>query len=400
MLRIISQARQAALLTFIFPMMSFPQPVMSQSASVLTQHNDVSRSGANPNESILTTSNVTESTFGKLFSLPVDGFVYAQPLYDPGVTISGGTHNVVYIATAHDSVYAFDADTGEPYWHVSLGTPVPSTVIKTFNILVEVGIISTPVIDPSSGTIYVVAKTYANDVQAFSLHALDIGTGAEKFGGPANIAASIGGTGMASSGGIVPFSAALGNQRPALSLVNGVVYLAMSSNEDITPYHGWLLGYDASTLQQVTVFNVTPNSGQGAIWMGGQGLVADSSNNLYVVTANSTRSTNNASEDYGQSFLKLVPSGSTLTVADYFKPNEYNSWNGDDEDLGSTGAFAIPGTSYIAGGSKAGTLFVVNTDNMGKLDTSANQVVQQFQATDGLWDNPAFWNNNLYIWGH
>ncbi|MGA7831343.1 MAG: RICIN domain-containing protein [Terracidiphilus sp.] len=399
MLRFISQARLAALLTFIVLMMSFLEPGVSQTVSVLTQHNDLSRSGANPKETILTTSNVNESSFGKLFTLPIDGFTYAQPLYDPGVTISGGVHNVVYIATAHDSVYAFDADSGEQYWHVSLGTPVPSSVINTQNILVEVGIISTPVIDPSSNTIYVVAKTYENSVQIFRLHALDIATGAEKFGGPVEIAASVSGTGMASSGGIVPFVAAKGNQRAALTLVNGIVYLAFGSHEDYTPYHGWLLGYNASNLQQVQVFNVTPNSGEGAIWMGGQGLVVDSSNNLYVVTANSTQSTDNASEDYGQSFLKLVSSGNTLTVADYFKPKEYNYWNGNDLDLGSTGAFAIPGTSYIAGGSKSGMLYVVNTNNMGKLNTSEDQNVQEFQATNGLWGNPAFWNNNLYIWG-
>ena len=399
MFRRISRSREAKVLTHIVLMMAFLRPAVSQTASVLTQHNDLGRSGANPNETILTTSNVNENSFGKLFTLPIDGFTYAQPLYDPGVTIAGVKHNVVYVATAHDSVYAFDADSGIQYWYVSLGTPVPSTVINTQNILVEVGIISTPVIDPSTGTIYVVAKTYENDVQIFRLHALDITTGAEKFGGPVEITASIAGTGMGSSGGIVSFVAAKGNQRAALTLVNGTVYLPMSSHEDYTPYHGWLLGYNATTLQQVRVFNTTPNSGQGAIWMGGQGPVVDSSNNLYVVTGNSTTSTENVAEDYGESFLKLVPSGSTLTVADYFKPNQYGYWNSNDLDLGSTGAFAIPGTSYIAGGSKAGMLYLVNTNTMGKLNTSRDQVVQEFQATSGMWGNPAFWNNNLYIWG-
>ena len=399
MLRISPLARQAVLPAFIVLTMLSLQPGVSQTVSVLTQHNDLSRSGANPNETILTTSNVNESSFGKLFTMPVDGFVYAQPLYDPNVAISGGMHNVIYVATAHDSVYAFDADSGTEYWRVSLGTPVPSSVINTQNILVEVGIISTPVIDPTSGTIYVTAKTYENKTQIFRLHALDITTGAEKFGGPVEIAATASGSGVEGNGSTVSFVASQENQRAAVSLINGVVYLAFASHEDHNPYHGWLLGYSPSTLQQEYVFNVTPNSGEGAIWMGGQGLLADASNNIYVVTANSTQSTDTASEDYGQSFLKLVPSGGTLTVADYFKPNEYNSWNGNDLDLGSTGAFAIPGTSYIAGGSKAGILFVINTDNMGKLDTSANQVVQQFQATNGLWGNPAFWNNNLYIWG-
>ena len=380
-------------------MMSLVQPRVSHAQLVLTQHNDLSRSGANPNETMLTTSNVNESSFGKLFSLPVDGYTYAQPLYDPGVAISGGTHNVVYVATAHDSVYAFDADSGAEYWHVSLGTPVPSTVINTQNILVEVGIISTPVIDPSTGTLYAVAKTYENSVQTFRLHALDITSGAEKFGGPVQISASIGGSGQQSSGGQVPFVASRENQRAAVTLVNGIVYLAFASHEDYSPYHGWLLGYKANNLQQVQVYNVTPNSGEGAIWMGGQGLVADSSNNLYLITANSTQSSENASGDYGESFLKLVPSGNSLTVADYFKPKNYDSLNANDADLGSTGAFAIPGTSYIAGGSKSGMVYVVNTANMGKLNTSSDQVVQEFQADNGLWGSPAFFNNTMYIWG-
>ncbi len=399
MLPIIPSARRTVALLGVVLMMSLVQPRVSHAQLVLTQHNDLSRSGANPNETILTTSNVNESAFGKLFSLPVDGYTYAQPLYDPGVAISGGTHNVVYVATAHDSVYAFDADSGAEYWHVSLGTPVPSTVINTQNILIEVGIISTPVIDPSTGTLYAVAKTYENSVQTFRLHALDITSGAEKFGGPVQISASVSGSGQQSSGGKVPFVASRENQRAAVTLVNGIVYLAFASHEDYSPYHGWLLGYKANSLQQVQVYNVTPNSGEGAIWMGGQGLVADSSNNLYLITANSTQSSENASGDYGESFLKLVPSGNSLTVADYFKPKNYDSLNANDADLGSTGAFAIPGTSYIAGGSKSGMVYVVNTTNMGKLNTSSDQVVQEFQADNGLWGSPAFFNNTMYIWG-
>jgi outer membrane protein assembly factor BamB len=374
-------------------------PAFSQTVSVLTQHNDLSRSGSNPNETILNTSNVNGSTFGKLFSLPIDGFTYAQPLYDPDISIAGGIHNVLYVATAHDSVYAFDADSGTQYWKVSLGTPVPSSVINTPNIQVEVGIISTPVIDPSSDTIFVVAKTYENSAQIFRLHALDISTGAEKFGGPVEISASVSGSGQQSSGGKVPFVASQENQRGALTLANGVVYVAFASHEDHSPYHGWVLGYNTGNLQQVQVFNVTPNSGEGAIWMGGQGFVVDSSNNLYLITSNSSQSTENASNDYGESFLKLVPNGSSLTVGDYFKAHNYDSLNAGDVDLGSTGAFAIPGTTYIAGGSKSGMFYVVNTSNMGKLNTSSDQIVQEFQATNGLWGSAAFFNNTMYIWG-
>lgn len=202
-----------------------------------------------------------------------------------------------------------------------------------------------------------------------------------------------------SSGGNIPFVASQENQRAALTLVNGVIYVAFASHEDHDPYHGWLLGYNASTLQQVQTFNVTPNSGEGAIWMGGSGLTADAANNLYLITSNSTRSTENNPLDYGESFLKLVPNENTFSVADYFKPNNYDNLNAGDQDLGSTGAFAIPGTSYIAGGSKGGMLYVVDTNNMGKLNTSSDQAVQEFQAGNGLWGSPAFWNNTMYLWG-
>jgi hypothetical protein len=406
MIQVAPVLRRDAALAIAFSMMLFLQPGLSQSVNVLTQHNDLTRDGANPNETILATSNVNESSFGKAFSLPVDGFIYAQPLYASGVAIPGqGTHNVLYIATAHDSVYAFDADSGTQYWQVSLGTPVPSWAIATENIQVEVGIISTPVIDPSSGTLYATAKTYENSVQIYRLHALDITTGAEKFGGPVEIAATVSGSASDGDNGIVTFAAKQQLQRPAVTLVNGIVYLAFGSHEDHPPYHGWVLGYDAKTLQQVQVFNDTPNSGQGAIWMGGQGLVADASNNVYLITANSTPNTGAgtgdlATGDYGESFLKLVPSGNSLTVGDYFKPNDYDYMNSEDIDLGSGGAFAIPGTSYIAGGGKFGRVFLVNTNNMGGLDVTANQMVQVFQGeTNGLWGSPAFFNNTMYVWG-
>jgi len=396
----ISLTGRTSLLLGIALSMPLLQRGVGQTVSVLTQHNDLSRSGANPNEKILNTSNVNESLFGKILSLPIDGFTYAQPLYVPAVSIPGqGTHNIVYVATAHDSVYAFDADSGAQLWRVSLGTSVLSAIIHTSNIKFEVGVISTPVIDPATGTLYAVAKTYENSVQVFRLHALDIATGEEKFGGPEFISASVAGMGVQSVNGRVPFVASQENQRPALTLVNGIVYVAFASHEDHDPYHGWLLGYNASTLQRLQTFNVTPNGGEGAIWMGGQGLVADASNNLYLITANSTQSTENSAGDYGESFLKIIPSGNSLTVADYFKPNDYDYLNANDFDLGSTGAFAIPGTTYIAGGSKSGMFYVVDTNNMGKLDLSADQVVQEFQADSGLWGSPAFWNNTVYLWG-
>jgi hypothetical protein len=381
--RTASLARRAAAVAVIVLLVSFLRPCVSQTVSVLTQHNDLTRDGANPNEEVLTTSNVNEASFGKLFSLPVDGFVFAQPLYVSQVSIPNqGTHSVLYVATEHDSVYAFDADSAAVYWQVSLGTSVPSSVLQTIAIQGELGITGTPVIDPVSGTLYVVALSWEDgnsDDQSYHLHALDITTGAEKFGGPVEVSASVNGSAPDGSGGIVPFVTSQHLQRPALTLVNGIVYLAFGSHDDIQPYHGWVLGYDAQTLKQVQVFNTTPNSGQGAVWMGGQGLVADSSN--------------------GESILKLTPSGSSLTLTDYFQPALYDWLNAVDGDTGSGGVFAIPGTSLIAGAGKLGELYLIDTNNMGELNTSGDRVVQEFGTRGGMWGAPAFWNNTLYYWG-
>jgi hypothetical protein len=337
--------------------------------------------------------------------MPVDGFVYAQPLYLPTVNLGSGTHKVLFVATAHDSVYAFDADTGAQLWRKSLGTPVPSSVIGISNIQVEVGIVSTPVIDPSTNTLYVVTKTYENSVQIFRLHALDIlNQGAEKLGGPVQIVAQYPGSAVPNDGaGHVLFVAANENQRSALTLANGVVYMAFASYDDRAPYHGWVLAYSAANLQQVATYNTTPNGGEGGIWMSGQGLVADSSNNIYLITGNSAQGTENSVGDYGESFLKLGLSGNALSVLDYFKPHNYDALNTGDLDLGAGGPVAIPRTVYIVGGGKQGLLYVVNTNDMGKFQPTSDRVVQEFQADNGLWGSPVFWNNSsvptLYVWG-
>ena len=376
---------------------------------VLTQHNDNSRTGANLNETILNTGNVKPSRFGKLFAMSVDGFVYAQPLY---MTI--GTQNVLFVATAHDSVYAFNADTGAPLWQTSLGTPVPSSSALNLpvpggspNIQVEVGIISTPAIDPTTNTLYVVAKTYENSVQIFRLHALDILTGAEKLSpGPAGsppgilIAAQYPGSGDPNDGkGNVLFDAAHENQRAGLTLVNhSVLYVAFASHEDTTPFHGWLLAYTAdgvTPLKQLAVFNTTPNVfyGGGGIWMSGQGLVADS-NFVYLITGNTFQSDENKPLDHGESFLKFGLS--LLSPSAYRVPN-FDMLNASDVDLGSGGAVAIPGTSYIVGGGKQGLLYVVNTNGM-------VPVGQPFMADKALWGSPVLWTKNpagptLYVSG-
>lgn len=377
-------------------------PAAIAQISVLTQHNDNSRSGINSNESLLTTSNVNVKNFGKLFTARVDGYIFAQPLYVPKLSIAGGTHNVVYVATAGDSVFACDADNGSLLWKQNYGTPVPSSVIGTQNILVQVGIISTPAIDPSTQTMYVVTKTYENNSQIFRLHALDITTGSEKFAGPVVISATVNGTGSGNDGnGHVVFQASQQNQRVAVTLANGIVYLAFASHEDFPPYHGWVLGYSAATLSQIYVFNDTPNGSDGGIWQAGQGLLVDANNNLYLMVGNGTADVQSGGGDFGEGFVKL---SSSLAPLDYFIPNNFDSLNSQDLDVSSGGPVPIPGTPYIAGEGKQGVLYVVDTTNMGHYNASQNPIHQQFTVGRGIWGSPLFWDDpsspTLYVWNN
>lgn len=378
--------------------------------SVLTQHNDVGRSGANLSETVLTPSNVNPNGFGKLFSVPADGHVYAQILYVSGLAIGGGTHNVFFVATEHNSVYAYDADTGgNPYWQVNLGPSVPSSDINTPNMPVEIGITATPVIDPASQTLYCVAATKESGKYLYRLHALDLATGGEKLGGPTLIQASVRGTGVAGVNGVITLDPFKHNNRPGLLLLNGTVYTAFASHEDYDPYHGWVLAYSASTLQQTAVFNVTPNGTRGGIWQAGVGLTADGSGNIYLMTGNGTTSAPSGGADYGEAFLKMSLSGSTLSVSDWFIPNNYDSLNHYDNDLGSSGVLGIPGTSLIVGGGKEGKLYLIDTANMGHYNASGDPVLQEFQAVHSrgssghIHGGPVYWNGpngpHIYLWG-
>lgn len=382
--------------------------VLLAQTPVLTQHNDSGRTGQNLNETVLNTSNVNVNQFGKLFSMTVDGQIYAQPLYVSQVTISGAVHNVVYVATENDSVYAFDADNGVLLWHASTGTPVPSTAIccNYLNMTPSIGITATPVIDLGSNTMYVVAKSEDTTNGTFhqKLHALDIATGAEKFGAPVEITASVAGSGGSSINGIINFDPLHQLNRPGLLLLNGIVYLGFGSTGDKPDWHGWVLGYNATTLQQVAVYNDTPNGDQAGIWEGGQGLVADSASNIYVMTGNGTFDVNTGGSDYGDSVLKLGTS-SGLVVLDYFTPDTQNTLNSLDLDLGGGGLMLIPGTSLVVGGGKDGILRLISTNNMGKFNMTSNNDVQEFQATSGhIMGGPVYWNspNNgpvIYLWG-
>ncbi len=382
-----------------------------QPLAVLTQHNDNARTGDNLRETQLNTATVTVKHFGKLFSRRVDGYLYAQPLYVQNVRIPGkGLHNVVYLATAHNSVYAFDADSPDlklPLWQVNLGPSVPAAEIYTTkwtDMRVEIGITSTPVIDAKSGTIFVEAKTKENGTYVQRLHALDITTGAERPGSPALIKASVPGTGMESANGKVTFNPVKELQRPALLLTGGVVYLAFGSHADSPPFHGWILGYDAKTLAQTCVFNLTPNGDEGSIWQAGMGMAADPAGNIYAMIGNGTFDADSGGSDYGNSILRLKPTPGTLKVADYFTPYNQESLSENDQDTGASGPLLIPGTDLLLGGGKNGYLYLTQQDHLGHYKTgSDSQILQTFQITHGNCHGSAvYWNGPggplVYIW--
>ena len=392
-------------------------------SNVVTYHYDNSRSGLNASEVILTPSNVNPTQFGRLFSFSVVGSIYAQPLYLPNLTIPGkGAHNVVFVATESDNVYAFDADSNSgananPLWSVSLidaahgaasgATPMASSKIGCNDISPNYGITSTPVIDSVHGTIYLVAVSTENGNVITRLHALDITTGAEKTPGPTQISATITGTGDGSSGGQLSFVSADEMNRAGLLLLNGNVYVGFAGHCDKSPWHGWLFAYDALGLNQTAVYNSTPNGGMGGIWMSGGGIAADS-DSIYFSTGNGTYDGVTAFSD---SVLKLgQPSSGTLPVSDWFTPWDQVSLNTNDLDVSSSGVLLLPdqpaGSAHvhlIVTAGKDGTIYVIDRDTgkMGHINSSSDsQIVQSLPgALAGIWGMPAWWNNNIYFGG-
>ena len=396
----------------------FAFPAAGQ-VSVLTYHNDLARTAQNLNETILTPANVNSRQFGKLFTYAVDGYVYGQPLYMPGLNVPGkGLHNVVFVVTEHDSVYAFDADSNDgpnasPLWHVSFlsagVTTVPAQNTNCNQIVPEIGITSTPVIDPATGTIYVVAMTLETSgfVQTYvhRLHALDITTGAERPGSPVTIQASVPGTGE--RGSTVTFNARAYKQRPGLLLLNGVVYTAWSSHCDIGTYHGWLIGYDAKTLQQVAVYNNTADGNQGSFWASGAAPAVDAGGNIYLIAGNGTFDADRGGSDLGDAFIKLS-TGNGLAVADYFAPFNVISLNDRDLDVGSSGAVLLPDSvgsashpHLLVSAGKEGRIYLLDRDNMGHFQAgSDSQIVQSLPgAITALFGIPAYFNNTVYFSG-
>ena len=383
---------------------------------VTTYRNDWARSGQNLKEPVLTRANVNAAQFGKLFSLPVDGQVYAQPLYLPLLTISGKIHNVVFVATEHDSVYAFDADSGSgsnlsPLWQVSLiasgeTTASVADVLNCNSISPEVGITGTPVIDPSTNTLYVVAVSARDTQLIHRLHALDVTTGAERPGSPVVITASVPGSGggLFSTSTTVEFGPDFHKNRAGLLLLNGVVYTSWGSYCDSLAYHGWIIAYDAKDLRQVAAFNTTPNANQGSFWMGGAAPAADADGNIYAVSANGPFDADANGTDFGDSLLKLSSRG--LKLLDYFTPFNQRELDRKDIDLGSSTAVLLPdlaGSSahrhlmVIAG--KEGRIYLIDRDRMGHFQASGDdQIVQSINGAIGpLFGAPAYSNNTLYF---
>jgi hypothetical protein len=386
-------------------------PVFAQT-SVVTQHNDAARTGANLDETILTTTNVNVSQFGKLFERAVDDEIYGQPLYVPGVAVPGlGVRNIVYVATNSDSVYAFDADTptaSTPLWRVSYINaaagilPVSHTDVGQacgtyMDFAGNIGIGGTPVIDQASQTIYFVTRTKESGTFVQRLHALDIRDGTERAGSPRLIQATVPGTGDGRDAqNNIAFNPRTENQRPALLLDHGTVYIAWASYCDQGPYHGWMLGYDATSLATVLVYNTSPDGGLGGIWQSGGGVAADPTGNLYALTGNGSFTGATGGSSFGNSFIKVSPAG---TLLDWFTPFNWSFLNATDEDLGIQNPLLVPNTNLVIGGGKEGVLYVVDRTNMGHNRANDNgQIVQSFQGSSSGRMNgaPVFWNSPTY----
>jgi hypothetical protein len=387
---------------------------------VFTHHNDTSRTGQNTKEYALTTSTVKTATFGKLFSCTIDASAYAQPLWVANLSVNGAPHNVVYVASQHNTVYAFDADStscqnlwgGPKNLNASGETWVTSNDASCGLIAPDIGIVSTPVIDPIAGTIYIVSKsktTSGTTTFHQRLHALDLATGTEKVS-PQDIQAKVPGTGNESSGGMVPFDPLINNQRSALLLTQGHIIISWASNCDVGPYHGWVMSYNAATLAQEAVHNVSPNGALDGIWMSGGGPAADSSGNIFYASGNGSW---NGTDAFGDSIVRLGPvSGNSFGPIDYFTPTNQGSLSNADADVGSGGLLLLPDLGsgahpkLLVQAGKEGKIYLVDQANLGHMCTSNcgssdSQIVQELPgAVGGMWASPGYWNGNVYFGGN
>jgi outer membrane protein assembly factor BamB len=378
--------------------------------NVYTRSYDNARSGANLQETILTPANVNSTNFGKLFTVHTDGEIFAQPLYVSNLAIAGGTHNVVFVASMLNTVYAIDADNGTVYWSQNFGSPIiPQDVETDQNIpwSTGIGILGTPVIDPATNIMYFVSGSQpASGARqyAFNLNAIEIATGLPVSGSPVNITATYSTPDLTTP---LVFNAQTQNPRPGLALANGNVYITFASHEDQTPYNGWVLAYSTSTLAQTAVYSDTTIGTEGGIWCAGQAPSIDAAGNVYISTGNgSFGATPNKLVQTGNSFIKLSP---TLQLLDYFTPYNSAVMNSGDMDLGSSGLLLIPNTNYVLGGGKEGVLYLVDTTAMGEFNASSDNVRQEFQAVYGVGTShihgaPVYFDSDAngpstYVWG-
>jgi len=386
-------------------------------AGVFTYHNDNSRTGANLKEFALTTATVTTASFGKLFSCSVDAAIYAQPLWVANLTIAGGTNNVLYVVTQHDTIYAFDADSssctnlwGGPISLLGASeTWVSSGDTGCGDLTPDIGIVGTPVIDPATKTLYVVSKSKNGTTYHQRVHALDLATGAEKFSGPVEVTAMVNGIGDGSSGGHLTFDPLIHNQRSGLLFSNGHIIIVWAAHCDLGSYHGWVMSYGVNgsgALVQEAVLNVSPDHYATGIWMAGGAPAADSSGNIYLVTGNGFFDANSSGTSYGDSIVKLSPpSAGTFSVASYFTPSNQSTLDGGDIDLGSGGLVLLPDlpsglhTQLLAQAGKDGRIFVADRSALGAFSSSSNNVVQEIDnaVPGGMWGSPAYWNGHIYF---
>jgi hypothetical protein len=390
---------------------------------VTTYHFDNARDGLNAQETILTPANVTSATFGRIGAgfFQGDGKVDAQPLYLAGLNIGGTATNVLYMATEHDSLYAFNADSGAQLWKTSLlgGGETTSDAHNCGQIIPEIGITSTPVIDRARGTIFAVGMSKdTKGAYHQRLHALSLTTGAELPGSPVEITGSYPGTGAASANGMVPFSPGQYAERAGLLLLNGSIYLSWTSHCDYQPYTGWVMAYSETTLQQTAILNLTPNGSDGSIWMSGNGLAADAGGNIYFLDANGTMDPSfdangfPAKQDYGNAMMKLSTAGGRLTVADFFEPYNSIAESNADIDMGSGGAMLLPDQTdangnvrhLIVGAGKDRNIFVGDRENLGKFNEKTADNSNLYQdipnaLANGVWSSPTYFNGTVYYAG-
>ncbi|MGA7921755.1 MAG: Ig-like domain-containing protein [Candidatus Acidiferrales bacterium] len=366
---------------------------------------DETGTGQNRFETILNPRNVRSTTFGKLFAAPTDGYVYAQPLYVPGVVIPNqGIHNVLYAATENNTIFAFDADNGIELFRKNLGPSVPASVLPCNEMGPKIGITGTPVIDSKTRTLYIAARTYDGGVNSFRLHALDTATGNEKSGSPVLITATVPGHGGGSQGGNLTFDAATQLQRPGLLLLGGQLVVAFGSLCDRGDFHGWLFLYDSSSLARTAVIVTTPDGHHGGIWQAGAAPAVDAAGNIYAISGDGEFDANQLGSDYGDTIMKLkLNESGKLMPDDYFTPYDQREMDVENSDLGSSGPMLLPDqpgqhSHLLFGVSKGGAIYLLDRDHMGKYLTSSNsQIVQclsnlfstRIHASAGYWSNGA-----------